>query len=108
MRKMNSHAFERLYKEYQESGLSVHDFCSNQDIVVSTFYYWQRKFRASCESPKEFVPLIIEKSPECISTHTPKETFNFGLEFIFPNGTKLVLPKNIDPTMLKTIVHLYD
>jgi hypothetical protein len=110
MRKMNPHAFDKLHKEYKESGLSVHDFCSNQDIVVSSFYYWQRKFKKSSEvSDREFIPLVIEGPSKCITPVAAKEVSKANhLEFIFPNGTKLVLKENIDLNLLKTIVHLYD
>ena len=109
MRKMNPHAFDKLHKEYKESGLSVHDFCSNQDIVVSSFYYWQRKFKKNSEVSREFIPLVIEEPSKCISPIPTKEISNANhLEFIFPNGTKLVLKENIDLNLLKTIVHLYD
>ena len=30
------------------------------------------------------------------------------LEFVFPNGTKMVLRDNIDMRLLKAIVHLFD
>lgn len=70
---MNPHAFDKLHKEYKESGLSVHDFCSNQDIVVSTFYYWQRKFKKNNEVSREFIPLVIEESPNAIHQLFPKE-----------------------------------
>ncbi len=106
--------FRELYDEYLSSGLTVRDFCANQDFAVSTFYRWQKLLREK-ELPKEFVPLVVEQQPmvnpvghPILSVDQEKcEDETNELEFIFPNGTKLQLKGHIDAALLKTIVHLY-
>ena len=54
---MTAVTFKNLFIEYQASGLSVHDFCANQDIAPSTFYYWKKKLAKQNDTFTEFVPL---------------------------------------------------
>ncbi len=107
-------SFRELYNEYLSSGLSVRDFCSNQDFAVSTFYRWQKLLKEK-EVPNEFVPLVMEQQPMVKSGGHPILSASQGkseaeeneLEFTFPNGTKLQLKGHVDSVLLKTIVHLY-
>jgi len=107
-------SFRELYEEYLSSGLTVRDFCANQDFAVSTFYRWQKLLREK-EQPKEFVPLVMEQQPlvkpadhSFLSVSEEKSVAKENeLEFTFPNGTKLQLKGHIDAALLKTIVHLY-
>lgn len=53
--------FEDIYDRFQSSGLRVKDFCQNECILESKFYYWQRKLREynnRKEQPSDFVPII--------------------------------------------------
>jgi len=106
--------FKKLYQEYLDSGLSVRDFCTNQNFAVSTFYNWKKKL-ALKESTLGFVPLLVDNQP-MVRTNTHPEvalrndelmTQENDLEFIFPNGTKLQVKGNVDLALLKNIVHLY-
>ncbi|MCG8582503.1 MAG: transposase [Bacteroidales bacterium] len=102
-------SFRELYDEYLSSGLTVRDFCANQDFAVSTFYRWQKLLKEK-EQPKEFVPLVMEQTAghPILSVEQEKcEDETNELEFTFPNGTKLQLKGHVDAALLKTIVHLY-
>lgn len=107
-------SFKKLYQEYLESGLSVRDFCTNQDFALSTFYYWQKKLKDKV--PHEgFIPLLIEKLSmvnasshlEVVSENEEFLTQKNDLEFTFPNGTKLQIKGHIEMALLKTIIHIY-
>lgn len=114
---MTLSTFERLFQEYQESGLNVKDFCSNQGFAPSTFYYWKKQLGdAPRHQPGSFVPLVFgsnqlathrrtvqapAKSADTAGNHAP-------IEFVFPNGTKMVIKDNVDMHLLKAIVHLFD
>ncbi|MFO8088140.1 MAG: transposase [Bacteroidales bacterium] len=110
--------FKRLYQEYQESGLNIKDFCANQGLAPSTFYYWRNKLEETSQlhRPDNFVPLVFDSNHPATdnqtsqslikSSHTSK--INTPIELVFPNGTKMVLRDNIDMQLLKTIVHLFD
>jgi hypothetical protein len=46
-------------------GLSVKDFCANQSVSPSIYYYWKKKLQdpGAKEAPGSFVPLIIGSTP---------------------------------------------
>ena len=61
----NLKSFEAVYIRYQSSGLRVKDFCRNECISVSRFFYWQKKFRQhhrELEQSSGFVPLVFNPS----------------------------------------------
>ncbi len=112
--------FKQLYQEYQESSLSVRDFCSNQALSPSTFYYWRKQLgNTAQEAPERFVPLVIDSAPTQKTKHNKhvaiatNKTDGLSIsqapvELVFPNGTKMVIRENIDLRLLKAIVHLFD
>jgi hypothetical protein len=113
---INEVFFEELLSRQKESGLSVRDFCSNEGIHPSTFYYWLKKHRGE-NSPKEFIPLAIQnafamqrpgKICAMASPGTSPADQGTLLEFIFPNGTRVLLKQQPDVAFLKVMAHLYD
>jgi len=114
---MTLSTFKKLFQEYQESGLNVKDFCSNQGLAPSSFYYWKKQLgEVPQHQPESFVPLVFgpnlavagrrpvqapQNSSGTSGNHAP-------IEFVFPNGTKMVIRDNVDMHLLKAIVHLFD
>jgi hypothetical protein len=108
---MTISAFKRLYREYQESGLSIKDFCSNQGFAPSTFYYWKKQFSAELQhEPEHFVPLVFDSSLPVAGSRPVPAAVNSPapIEFVFPNGTRMVIRDKVDMHLLKAIVHLLD
>ncbi len=114
---MTLSTFKRLFQEFQESGLNVRDFCANQDFAPSSFYYWKKKLEETSQhQPDSFVPLVFDSNQ--LATTRPaapvsKASANGSgdptpIEFVFPNGTKMVLRDKVDIPLLKAIVHLFD
>jgi transposase-like protein len=108
--------FLEIYRRQQESGLTVKDFCSNEGIADSTFYYWYKKVRKK-SSKQDFIPLVVKTSPSHL---TPKhsetrpsvedslEMDDVLLEVVYPNGTRLRIKKDIDLTQLRALVCLFE
>ena len=115
---MNDASFRELLNRRKESGLTIRDFCSNEGIAESIYYYWLRKHKNEADQPKEFIPLLVGNHMSAQREHrllrsntTPREISlqdDNQLEFVFPNGTRLVIRNQVDPAILQTIVHLYD
>jgi hypothetical protein len=103
--------FKRLYQVYQASGLNIKDFCANQGLGPSTFYYWRNKLEETSQhQPGNFIPLVFDSNQSAhpsMKSGQPLEN-NAAIELMFPNGTKMVLRDNIDMRLLKAIVHLFD
>lgn len=113
----NQKQFEEVYARYQSSGLRVKDFCRNERIVTSKFFYWQRKLRKQQvqggESPG-FVPVIF-------TPHEPQSQGNIlpgqpaatrtppagdAYEIIYPGGVILRVPPGTDLGQLRSLILL--
>ena len=115
--RMTLSTFKRLFEAYQESGLNVRDFCANQDIAPSSFYYWKKKVEDTPQPPPDnFVPLVFDSKPSITSRRTITAPIasagissnNAPIEFVFPNGTKMIFSDHVDMRLLKAVVHLFD
>src|SRR5690554_2615379 len=101
--RMTLSTFQRIYQEYLHSRLSVRDFCANQGFAPSTFYYWKKELVATKQAePDCFVPLLLDAGPtetEGQHSYVPATSSgnktggvsNAPIEFVFPNGTKMVI-----------------
>ena len=108
--------FLDLYQRHQESGLTVRDFCSNEGIAPSTFYYWHKKVKKN-NAVRDFIPLIVD-SPQPVTpqsyvkSHPPiPDSGNIDdtlFELVYPNGTKLRIKQDLDFAHLRTLVCLID
>ena len=108
--------FLDLYRRQQESGLTVRDFCSNEGIAASTFYYWQKKVKKN-DTVRDFIPLLVDPpqpvTPQSyVKSHAPvhdnKNIEDALLELVYPNGTKLRIRQDLDLGHLRTLVCLID
>ena len=115
---MTEASFHELLIRHNESGLSVRDFCSNEGIAQSTYYYWKNKLNKKSLRPTEFIPLMVgndlpAQRKNLLSRSNPvtpamHQQENIPLEFVFPNGTRLMVRNQVDLSIMQAIVHLYD
>lgn len=108
--------FLEIYHRQQGSGLSVKEFCANEGMKESTFYYWRKKLVENGRI-KGFIPIVV-KTPSAIKpdNHVPvldavdkspyKDTCL--LELVYANGTKLRIKNDIDLDRLRTLINLCD
>jgi hypothetical protein len=114
---MTEALFQDLLIRQKESGLTVRDFCANEGIGPSTFYYWLKKSKLIEAQPKIFIPLTIggeqlpvnKKSHPLRSLQSAREMETpVLLELVFPNGIVLKVKNQVDLPLLQKLVHLYD
>ena len=114
---MTEALFQDLLRRQKESGLTVRDFCANEGIVPSTYYYWLKKSKAKEAQPRMFIPLIAtsDNIPGLKKKHqlqVPPASREYDspviLELVFPNGTVLRVRNQVDLPLLQNLVHLYD
>jgi len=111
--------FQELIRLQQTSGLTVKDFCSNEGIAYSTFYYWRKKLRSN-RGKSDFIPLVVKSSvstvPEGYIRNSRDQDFQPGqitedqlfLELVYPNGTLLRIKNDLDLAHLRALIHLFD
>jgi len=114
---LNESKFLALLSRQQESGLSVQEFCSNEGITESTFYYWRRKLQNTAPS-KGFIPLVVKpqtsvtrrfpKGHQLEQTGEQQVEGDFLLEVVYPNGTKLRVKNDLDLSHLRALIFLYN
>lgn len=111
--------FELVYDRFQSSGLNVRDFCLNECITESKFYYWKRKlFEQNHREDRQsdFVPIVFTGGNHQLQTKkavqqkpNPEHMHPSGgnvFEIIYPNGVKLRVPAGIDTTQLRSLILL--
>lgn len=114
---MTEALFQDLLNRQKDSGLTVRDFCVNEGIVPSTFYYWLKKCRTKENLPKMFIPLVVgaeqlsaHKKSHYLPPHPASKEADAPvlLELVFPNGTVLRVRNQVDLPILQKLVRLYD
>ncbi len=81
-----------VVEAWQHSGLSKKDFCEEQGIIKSVFFYWCRRYREEHELGG-FVPLTTG-SPFSFNQ-------NHSIEIQYPNGVVLKLPANTPASLVR-------
>jgi hypothetical protein len=105
--------FFELIKLQRDSGLSVREFCSNEGIAPSTFYYWHKKLMGKDSGRRNnFIPLLLKSPGEGIfrGATCPEISANkdFLIELVYPNGTMLRIRNDLDLADLRALIHLYE
>jgi hypothetical protein len=118
---LSESVFLKILRRQEESGLIVKEFCTNEGIAPSSFYYWKKKLKKNNNARADFIPLVIKPSQSYSDkNHSPvQETRelpahpegaedNVLLEVVYPNGTKLRIKKDMDLGRLRELICLYD
>ncbi|MDR1222974.1 MAG: hypothetical protein LBL07_08890 [Tannerella sp.] len=95
--------FGEIYSRYHESGLTVNDFCSNEGLSQSKFYYRQKRI---CSSSHPLVSngfLSLSIDPPAYPSSGSPGTEN-RLEITYPEGTTLRLRGNITVEDILTLL----
>ena len=111
--------FKLVYDRFLSSGLSVTDFCANECILHSKFYYWKKKLHEQNqlrEQSSDFVPIVFSSlNPQLPGKRKvqQKPTLEHAdstacdiFEIIYPNGVKLRVPIGADITQLRSLILL--
>ncbi|MFA7494368.1 MAG: hypothetical protein WCZ43_12765 [Proteiniphilum sp.] len=114
----NLKQFKDIYARYQSSGLHVDEFCRNECIVRSRFYYWQRKLRKSVVDPVQspgFVPVVLSGNglqPQVVNLPSRQPSTRAlpadgeVYEIVYPGGVVLRVSCGTDLKQLRSLIHL--
>ena len=92
-----------LINPWQDSGMSIRQFCKQENICMHSFRYWLKKWGVSTKRVFEdnhegsFIPVVIQPERKMIYPKTEK------IEIICPNGIQIRLPGNIEVRFIKTL-----
>jgi transposase-like protein len=85
--------WRQIIARQEESGLSVLEFCRQEELSAHTLYNWRRRF--SRQPRVKFA--MVEVSPE---TRSP----NAGLELLLAGGERLQIFAGVDAATLRTVL----
>jgi len=112
--------FKAIYDYYLQSGLTVRDFCSNQQMNEAKFYYWKHRLKGLLPPKRGFVPVVFERDEFLQTSTTPVSMQNRQLvssnecdnnrtiscEIAYPNGVSLKLNGGADLETLRSLLLL--
>lgn len=112
--------FLSIYEGYLESGLTVRDYCSNQHMKESQFFYWQNKLKGKLPPKRGFVPVVFDNGKTIHTSQVPVPVQNrsnafpdpaatnnaISCEISYPNGVRVKLNGLTDPGILRSLLIL--
>ena len=112
--------FLSIYDGFLESGLTVRDYCTNQQMKESQFFYWQNKLKGQLPPKRGFVPVVFDNGKAIMSSQVPAPVQNrskafanpiaanntISCEISYPNGVCVKLNGLTDPEMLRSLLLL--
>jgi len=112
--------FKAIYDYYLQSGLTIRDFCSNQQMNEAKFYYWKNRLKVLLPPKRGFVPVVFEKDQFLQPSNTPVSMQNQSIvpdhecdnnktiscEIAYPNGVSLKLNGCADLETLRSLLLL--
>ena len=113
--KINRHQFGDIYERFKCSNLSISEFCNNEGIAKSTFYYWQKKL-LNHPGDQKFAKISIKPNhdndyniPVTTGLNHKAHPASCGVEELqveihHPNGTKIRLKGNIHLSLVGSII----
>jgi transposase-like protein len=87
---------------WNDSGLSVRDYCRTHRLHEHTFYHWRKKLRTASTgtTPITFLPLEV--------IHHPDQETRHYLELVLDQRRILRIPPGVDRDTLSTVLALLE
>jgi len=112
--------FLSIYDGFLESGLTVRNYCANQHMKESQFFYWQNKLKGQLPPKRGFVPVVFDNGNAIRTSQVPAPVQNrtkafpdptatnnsISCEISYPNGVCLKLNGLTDPGILRSLLLL--
>ena len=90
----------QLIEEWKQSVESQISFCKSKNLYLHFFHYWLKRYKDQHQpvlTGKAFIPVTIPIS---------EKTSGNGIEIHYPNGVRIVLPKNSDLSMVRAFINM--
>ena len=117
---LKARQFLSIYDGFLESGLTVRNYCANQHMKESLFYYWQNKLKGQLPPKRGFVPVVFDNGKAIRTSQVPEPVQNrsksfpdpaatnnaISCEISYPNGVCVKLNGLTDPGILRSLLLL--
>ena len=115
---LNEKEFRTIYNNFLESGLTLRDFCANQGIYESKFFYWQNKLKGVLPPKRGLVPVIFSSNQQDPSPELPvamnnqperyikqaSSIMSLTCEISYPNGIRVKVNGLSDLEMVRSLL----
>jgi len=88
--------WRRWIQRWQQSGLSVRDFCDRHALAEPSFYGWRRELRLRDDAAVNFVPVCVVPDAE------PAAANSFAV--VLSGGRRLHVTPGFDPATLRLLL----
>lgn len=114
---LNAQKFLTIYHAYLDSGLTVRDYCANQQMNEAKFYYWQNKLKDQLPPKRGFVPVVFNPRQQTSAVpfsggskrhQQPDISGELCCEISYPNGISVKLSGMTDADILRSLLQLTD
>lgn len=82
-----------LIESCLSSGLTKREFCQQQGIKLSLFYYWQKRYRQHQEADAGFLPVQINGRQGASD-----------IEIVYPNGVQVRLNGGVPLSFIRLLI----
>jgi hypothetical protein len=96
----NRNKMLQLIEEWKQSGESQISFCKSKNVYLHIFHYWLKRYK------DQFRPVTTGKAFIPVTIPMNEKTSSNGIEIYYPNGVRIVLPKNSDLSMVRTFIKM--
>jgi hypothetical protein len=95
--------WRRMVRQWRQSGLSVRDFCAEQQISEPSFYAWRRTITRREAQAACFVPVQVVADDKPAA-----DVFGQGLELLLGAGRVLRIGPGFDGPTLRRLLALLE
>ena len=96
--------WKRMYEDYQNSGMTVKEWCTAQGIPVKTFYYRLKVIRRNLLKENETHEIVPITARDDESLANMGSTNADDKIHITGNGIDINLPMNVSPELMSVIL----
>ena len=97
--------WRRMVRQWRSSGLSIRDFCAEQQVSEPSFYAWRRRIAQRDAEPGCFVPVHV--LPE-VKPPATSDASGQGLELLLGAGRVLRIGPEFDGPTLQRLLGLLE
>ena len=96
--------WQRMVREATRSKLSIREFCRQNKLKESRYYWWQHKLNGN-RSPKRFQKSgnKINSASFALVSNEPEAT-DAGIELILQDGRRLRISRGVDEQTLRSVL----
>ena len=108
--------FKKIYAEWQDSKLSIREYCVLSGFDEGKFYYWKKKINSQPETQSSFVPISMSQSGGKIAIsrngfdqakpYIEPNSADSSCEIVYPNGVTLRVNSVMNMTTLRSLILL--